>query len=189
MGLSTNFSFRRFDLFVGPPLHRLASEKPHLLEKTLFGRVGLLEISFRILYGADYRYESISKLRVRAEKRQQSLVTHFPCRHPLNLPRFSNRQDTPHHFESHPLRGPKQDSLAICRRGYLGSRITSRLRLEQAVIFSRPITSLAPGDSMLAPVPSATLSALQIASTTLGPNDKVLGRCDESHEPSPYQIR
>jgi hypothetical protein len=100
--LSTNLSFRRFDLFAGPPLHRLPPEKPHLFEKPLFGRVGPLEISLRILYGADYRDDSISKLRVPDEKRQQSLVTHFRCRHPLNLPRFSNRQLTPHHFESHP---------------------------------------------------------------------------------------
>jgi hypothetical protein len=68
--LSTNLSFRRFDLFAGPPLHRLPPEKPHLFEKPLFGRVGPLEISLRILYGADYRDDSISKLRVLDEKRQ-----------------------------------------------------------------------------------------------------------------------
>jgi hypothetical protein len=64
---STNFSFRRFDLFVGPPLYRLAPEKPHLFKKPLLGRVGLLETSLRILYGADDRHESISKLGVRPE--------------------------------------------------------------------------------------------------------------------------
>src|SRR5271169_2023459 len=34
------------------PLHRLSSQKPHLLDDPLFGRVGLLEISLRVLYRA-----------------------------------------------------------------------------------------------------------------------------------------
>src|SRR5271168_1651861 len=50
--LLTNFPFRHFDLPLRPPLHRLSSQKPHLLDDPLFGRVGLLEISLRVLYRA-----------------------------------------------------------------------------------------------------------------------------------------
>jgi hypothetical protein len=33
---------------------------------------------------------------------EESLVTHFRCRHLLKFHRLRNRQNTPHHFESHP---------------------------------------------------------------------------------------
>jgi hypothetical protein len=61
---------------------------PHLLEDPLFGRVRLLEISLRVLYGADYRRESISKIRVLLEKCQKLLVAEFRRRHLLSLHRF-----------------------------------------------------------------------------------------------------
>src|SRR5271169_4673266 len=65
--LLTYFSLRRFDLVLGPALHRLPPQKPHLLDNPLFDRVGLLEISLRIRYRHRYRYryESIAKTRVR----------------------------------------------------------------------------------------------------------------------------
>ena len=74
LSLLTNFLFRHFDLPLRPPLHRLPPQMPHLLEDPLFGRVRLLEISLRVLYGADYRRESISKIRVLLEKCQKLLV-------------------------------------------------------------------------------------------------------------------
>ena len=53
MRLLTNFPFRHFHLLLRPSLHRLTPQKPHLLYDPLFGRIGLLEISLRILYRAD----------------------------------------------------------------------------------------------------------------------------------------
>src|ERR1700675_5125067 len=81
--LLTNFSFRPFALPLRPPLHRLPPQMPHLLEDPLFGRVRLLEISLRVLYGVDYRRESISKIRVLLEKRQKLLVAEFRRPHLL----------------------------------------------------------------------------------------------------------
>jgi len=92
MRLFTNFLFRHFDLLVGPPLQRRPSKKPHLLDEPLFGRVRLLEISLGILYRTDYRCESIPKIRMRAQKRQESLVTHFRCAHLLNFRRLTESQ-------------------------------------------------------------------------------------------------
>src|SRR5271167_859873 len=86
--LLTNFSFRDLDLPLGPPLHRLSPQKPHLFDDPLFGRVRLLEISLRVLYGADDRCESISKIRVLLEKRQKFLVAEFHRRHLLSLRRL-----------------------------------------------------------------------------------------------------
>jgi hypothetical protein len=88
MRLLTNFSLRHFDLPLRPPLQRLTPQKPHLLEDPLLGRVGLLEISLRILYRAHYRCESISKIRVLFEKHQKLLVAELRRRHPLSLHRF-----------------------------------------------------------------------------------------------------
>jgi len=87
MSLSTNFSFRRFDLLLGPPLQRLPPKKPHFLDQPLFDRVGLLEISLPVLYRADYRRESLSKIGMRAQKPQNSFVTNSRRRHLLNFPR------------------------------------------------------------------------------------------------------
>ena len=66
----TNFSFRPFDLPVGPPLQRLPPQKLHLLDDPLFSRVRLLEIPVRVLYRADYRRNAISKNRMCVEKRK-----------------------------------------------------------------------------------------------------------------------
>jgi hypothetical protein len=100
--LSANFSFSPSDLLVGPSLQRLPPQKLHLLDDPLFSCVRLLEIPVRVLYRADYRRNAISKIRMCIEKRKQSFATHFRCRHLLKLRRASNRQNTPHHFESHP---------------------------------------------------------------------------------------
>src|SRR5580704_2237317 len=81
--LLTNFSFRPFDLPLRPPLQRLSPQKSHLLDDPLFGRVRLLEISLRVLYRADYRCESISKIGVLLEKRQKLLVAELRRRHRL----------------------------------------------------------------------------------------------------------
>jgi hypothetical protein len=102
----TNFLFRRFHLPLGPPLHRLLTEKPHLFEKPFFRSVRLLEISIRVVYRVDYRYESVSKFRAGRQKRQKSLIAEFRRRHRLSLPRLPNRLHTPHHFESHPVISP-----------------------------------------------------------------------------------
>jgi hypothetical protein len=68
--LLANFSFRQFDLPVGPPLQRLPTQKLHLLDDPLFSRVRLLEISLRVLYRADYRRNAISKIRMCVKKRK-----------------------------------------------------------------------------------------------------------------------
>ena len=103
--LSTNFSFRRFDLVLGPSLHRLAPQQPHLLDDPLFDRVGLLEVSLAVLYRPNYRRESIAKTRVRLETGQNRLVAKFRGRHLLKSHPFPNPNLTPHHFESHPATG------------------------------------------------------------------------------------
>ena len=101
--LSTNFSFRRFDLVLGPSLHRLPPQQPHLLHDPLLDRIGLLEVSLAVLYRPNYRRESISKTRVRLETGQNRLVAKFRGRHLLKSHPFPNPNLTPHHFESHPF--------------------------------------------------------------------------------------
>ena len=83
--LSANFPFRRFDLPLGPSLHRLPPQEPHLLDDPLFGRVRLLEVSLRILYGNSYRCDSVSKIRMRVENGQKRLVAEFHRCHLLSL--------------------------------------------------------------------------------------------------------
>ena len=100
--LSTNFSFRRFDLVLGPSLHRLPPQQPHLLHDPLLDRIGLLEVSLAVLYRPNYRHESISKTRVRLETGQNRLIAKFRGRHLLKSHPFPNPNLTPHHFESHP---------------------------------------------------------------------------------------
>src|SRR4029077_6259940 len=100
--LLTNFSLGRFDLVLGPSLHCLPPQKPHFLDHPLFDRVGLLEISLRVRYGKGYRYESLAKTRVRLKNCQKRPVAQFRRRNLPSPHRFSNRQLTPHHFESHP---------------------------------------------------------------------------------------
>src|SRR5271157_5773637 len=102
LSLSTNFSFRRFDLVLGPSLHRLPPQQPHLLHDPLLDRIGLLEVSLAVLYRPNYRRESIGKTRVRLETGQNRLVAKFLGRHLLNSHPFPNPNLTPHHFESHP---------------------------------------------------------------------------------------
>ena len=81
MRLLTNFSFRHFHLLLRPPLQRLTPQKPHLLDDPLFGRIGLLEISLRILYCADYRRDSRTKTGARLKNCQKRLVAEFRRRH------------------------------------------------------------------------------------------------------------
>ncbi len=100
--LSTNFSFRRFDLVLGPSLHRLPPQQPHLLHDPLLDRIGLLEVSLAVLYRPNYRRKSISKTRVRLETGQNRLVAKFRGRHLLKSHPFPNPNLTPHHFKSHP---------------------------------------------------------------------------------------
>src|SRR5271156_3459680 len=54
MRLLANFPFRHFHLLLRPPLRRLTPRKPHLLDDAFFGRIGVPEISLRILYRAYY---------------------------------------------------------------------------------------------------------------------------------------
>src|SRR5208337_1907775 len=102
---STNFSFRRFDLVLGPSLHRLPPQQPYLLHDPLLDRIGLLEVSLAVLYRPNYRRESIAKTRVRLETGQNRLVAECSGCHLLNSHPFPNPNLTPHHFESHPLGG------------------------------------------------------------------------------------
>ena len=103
--LLTNFSLSRFDLALGPSLNRLPPQKPHFLDNPLFDRVSLLEISLTVRYRHGYRYESTAKTGVRLKKCQKRPVAEFRRRHLPSLHRFSNRQHTLHHFESHPISG------------------------------------------------------------------------------------
>src|SRR4029077_7117116 len=113
--LLTNFSLGRFDLVLGPSLHCLPPQKPHFLDHPLFDRVGLLEISLRVRYGKGYRYESLAKTRVRLKNCQKRPVAQFRRRHLPSPHRFSNRQLTPHHFESHP-RERRHHRIGLARK-------------------------------------------------------------------------
>ena len=95
LSLSTNFSFRRFDLVLGPSLHRLPPQQPHLLHDPLLDRIGLLEVSLAVLYRPNYRRESIAKTRVRLETGQNRLVAECSGRHLLNSHPFPNPNLTP----------------------------------------------------------------------------------------------
>ena len=64
-----------FDLLLGPFLHRLPPQQPHLLDDPLFDRIGLLEISLRVLYRTDYRCESLSKTGARRIAKTASLLS------------------------------------------------------------------------------------------------------------------
>ena len=105
LSLSTNFSFRRFDLVLGPSLHHLPPQQPHLLHDPLLDRIGLLEVSLAVLYRPNYRRKMIAKTRVRLETGQNRLVRSCSGRHLLNSHPFPNPNLTPHHFQSHPLAG------------------------------------------------------------------------------------
>src|SRR5208337_410651 len=94
-----------FDLVLGPSLHRLPPQQPHLLHDPLLDRIGLLEVSLAVLYRPNYRRESIAKTRVRLETDQNRLVAECSGCHLLNSHPFPNPNLTPHHFESHPLGG------------------------------------------------------------------------------------
>ena len=118
LSLSTNFSFRRFDLVLGPSLHRLPPQQPHLLHDPLLDRIGLLEVSLAVLYRPNYRRESISKTRVRLETGQNRLVAKFRGRHLLKSHPFPNPNLTPHHFESHPIAGDVTVSCVMGVKGY-----------------------------------------------------------------------
>ena len=114
LSLSTNFSFRRFDLVLGPSLHRLPPQQPHLLHDPLLDRIGLLEVSLAVLYRPNYRRESIAKTRVRLETGQNRLVAECSGRHLLNSHPFPNPNLTPHHFESHPMAIVGGEGAAFC---------------------------------------------------------------------------
>src|SRR5580693_1650497 len=82
--LLTNVSLRRFNLGLGPYLHRRPPQQPHFLNNPLFDRVGLLEISLRIRYRQGYRHEPLAKTRVRLKNCQKRRVTEFRRRHWLS---------------------------------------------------------------------------------------------------------
>ena len=82
--LLTNFLFRHFDLPLRPPLPRLPPQMPHLLDDRPSAVSALLRFPSEFST-ADYRRESISKIRVLLEECQKLLVAEFRRRHLLSL--------------------------------------------------------------------------------------------------------
>ena len=80
-GLAANVPLRRFDPLVRPTLQRLAAQKPHLLDQPLLGGVRLSEVSVQVPHRADYRRQSVTKMRMGLAKRPKRFVAEFRRRH------------------------------------------------------------------------------------------------------------
>ena len=80
-GLATNVPLRRLDALVRPTLQRLAAQKPHFLDQPLLGGVRLSEVSVQVPHRADYRRQSVTKMRMRLAKRPKRFVAEFRRRH------------------------------------------------------------------------------------------------------------
>jgi hypothetical protein len=80
-GLAANVPLRCLDPLVRPALQRLEAQKPHLLDKPLFGRVRLQEVSVQVPHRAYYRRHSVTKIRMGLEKGQKHFVAEFHRRH------------------------------------------------------------------------------------------------------------
>ena len=79
--LAANVPLGRLDPLVCPPLQRLAAQQPHLLDKPLFGRVRLPEVSGPVPHRAHDRGHSVAETRMGLEKRQKRFVAEFRRRH------------------------------------------------------------------------------------------------------------
>jgi hypothetical protein len=64
-----------------PILQRLAAQKPQLLDKPLFRRVRLVEVSVRVPHRAHDRRQPLAKTWVGLKKGQQGFVAEFHCCH------------------------------------------------------------------------------------------------------------
>lgn len=73
-GLATNVPLRRLDPLVRPSLQRLAAQKPHFLDQPLLGGVRLSEIAVQVPHRADYRRQSVAKMRMRLAKRPRLIL-------------------------------------------------------------------------------------------------------------------
>ena len=80
-GLAANVPLRCLDPLVRPALQRLEAQKPHLVDKPLFGRVRLQEVSVQVPHRAYYRRHSVTKIRMGLEKGQKRCVAEFCHRH------------------------------------------------------------------------------------------------------------
>jgi hypothetical protein len=102
-GLQANLPFRHHDPLIGPAAHRLPAQKPRFLDQPLLGGVSLAEISVRVPNHVDDRRQSLAKLGMAVEKRQERCVTQFRRRHGWeSLVRRISSHST-HKVESHPI--------------------------------------------------------------------------------------
>ena len=72
---------RHLDPLVRQTLQRLAAQKPHFLDQRLLGRVRHSEVSAPAPHRADYRRQSVARMRMGLAKRQKRFVAEFRRRH------------------------------------------------------------------------------------------------------------
>src|SRR5208337_3562051 len=101
--LLTNFPLRHLRLpLLRPAQQRFASQTPRLLDQPLFRSVRLLQIAFAILYRQGYRRDTVSNVRMAAQKGKQPFIAQIRARHQLRPPKSPPTKLTPHRVESHP---------------------------------------------------------------------------------------
>src|SRR5208337_101418 len=100
--LLTNFPLRHLRLPLRPAQQRFASQTPRLLDQPLFRSVRLLQIAFAILYRQGYRRDTVSNVRMAAQKGKQRFIAQIRARHQLRPPKSPPTKLTPHRVESHP---------------------------------------------------------------------------------------
>src|SRR5208337_5639819 len=85
-----------------PAQQRFASQTPRLLDQPLLRSVRLLQIAFAILYRQGYRRDTVSNVRMAAQKGKQRFIAQIRARHQLRPPKSPPTKLTPHRVESHP---------------------------------------------------------------------------------------
>src|SRR5208337_4990620 len=123
--LLTKFPLRHLRLPLRPAQQRFASQTPRLLDQPLLRSVRLLQIAFAILYRQGYRRDTVSNVRMAAQKGKQPFIAQIRARHQLRPPKSPPTKLTPHRVESHPS-APVHLTIPN-RRPYSANRIvTSR---------------------------------------------------------------
>src|SRR5208337_916027 len=80
------------------------------LDQPLLRSVRLLQIAFAILYRQGYRRDTVSNVRMAAQKGKQPFIAQIRARHQLRPPKSPPTKLTPHRVESHPpSQGTRQD--------------------------------------------------------------------------------
>src|SRR5208337_2966352 len=123
--LLTNFPLRHLRLPLRPAQQRFASQTPRLLDQPLFRSVRLLQIAFAILYRQGYRRDTVSNVRMAAQKGKQRFIAQIRARHQLRppkspptklTPRAHRRQRSCAHPRRRPVLGPQDHDLPRGRR-------------------------------------------------------------------------